>query len=257
MNPQLPPLIALQALDLRIAELKELQRKTPEIIHAAEAPLREATGLLAEAKASLDVLLKERRDRERDLEAQEAHIEKLKARQSELKTNKEYQAHLFELELGNKKKGEIEEQILLYMERVEARQQDVRRVQARVADAERVFGQEKSGQETRAADQVKELADLEEKHRAVAIAVEKDLLALYTKLKAVRKDLALAPVRDGICFGCRLQLPPQLVTAVKRSDELQTCSYCHRILYWEGEPVSTSTDTVQPVEEEDDIQETV
>lgn len=257
MNPQLPPLIDLQALDLRITELKELQRKTPELIQAAEAPLREVARLLAEAKVSLEALLKERRDRERDLEAQEAHIEKLKARQSELKTNKEYQAHLFELELANKKKGEIEESILLSMERIEAKQQEVKQTQARVAEAERLFGQEKSRLETLAANQVKELVELEEKQRTVAATVDKDLLARYTKLKTIRKDMALAPVRDGICFGCRLQLPPQLVAAVKRSDELQTCSYCHRILYWEGDPVSASADIAQPVEEEDDIQETV
>ena len=43
----------------------------------------------------------------------------MKSRLSELKSNKEYQAHLFEIEVANKKKGVIEEKILLCMEKIE------------------------------------------------------------------------------------------------------------------------------------------
>ncbi|MBI4401288.1 MAG: hypothetical protein HY581_06625 [Nitrospirae bacterium] len=258
MNPQLPPLIELQALDLRIVEIKELQRKTPELIASAEAPLREATRLLKEATVSVEALTKERRGRERDLEAHEAQTEKLKARLTELKTNKEYQAYLFEIEMANKKKGEIEEQILVLMEGIETKQQEVKRAQAKVAEAERQFAQEKNRLEALAAGLVKELAELEEKQRVLTATVDKELLDRYAKLKAARKDLALAPVRDGICCGCRLQLPPQLVAEVKRSDVLQTCSYCHRILYWEGEPVNASVVAAEPLDRaEDDMQETV
>jgi hypothetical protein len=38
-----------------------------------------------------------------------------------------------------------------------------------------------------------------------------------------------------MCAGCRLQIPPQLVAEVKRSQDLHTCPYCHRMLYWDGD----------------------
>ena len=81
-----------------------------------------------------------------------------------------------------------------------------------------------------------ELADLESKQKELSGRVEKVLLARYNKLKATRKDQALALIRNGICVGCRLQLPPQLISQVKRGDEVHTCPYCYRMLYWEGEP---------------------
>lgn len=256
MNPQLAPLIELQTLDLRIAEIREQQRKTPELIEAAEVPLREATNLLKEATATVEQLMKERRDRERDLEAHEAQVDKLKAGLTELKTNKEYQARLFEIEMANKRKGEIEEQILLLMERIEAKQQEIKQAKARATEAERLFTQEKQRLEATTADLLSEMSQLELKQREATAKLDKRLLDRYGKLKATRKDLALAPVRNGICSGCRLQLPPQLVAEVKRSDELQTCSYCQRILYWEGEPVS-ATPAPPASFEEDDVEETV
>lgn len=258
MNPQLQPLIDLQALDLRIMEIKEQQKKIPELIEIAEAPLRNATQHLKALTSSGETLVKERRDRERDLEAHEAQIEKLKARLTELKTNKEYQAHLFEIEMANKKKGEIEEQILTLMERVEKSQQEAKQAQTNAKDAERVFVQEKSRLEALSGGLTAELAQLDQKRGKAGALLDKALLDRYTKLKAARKDLAVAPVRNGICFGCRLQLPPQLVAEVKRSDVLQTCTYCHRILYWDGEPVPVPAASPETLEDEaDNMQETV
>ena len=79
--------------------------------------------------------------------------------------------------------------------------------------------------------------------KACSAQVEKTLLARYNKLKTTRKDQALALLKDGICLGCRLQLPPQLVSQVKRAQDVHTCPYCHRMLYWEGEPATEAKRT--------------
>jgi predicted nucleic acid-binding Zn-ribbon protein len=80
-----------------------------------------------------------------------------------------------------------------------------------------------------------ELAELESQQRDRSAKVEPALLARYTKLKASRKDQPLAAIKGGMCAGCRLQIPPQLIAEVKRSQDLHTCPYCHRMLYWDGD----------------------
>ena len=238
MNPLLRPLIDLQALDLRMAEIKDSQRKLPVLLETAQAPLNEAAKQVADLTASLETATKERRSLEKDLEAHESQTEKMRARLSELKTNKEYQAHLFEIEMANKKKGEIEERILVYMEKVEQHQKDITEAQARKAEAEKLFAAEKTKLDAQQVALTAELSELEQKHKDIAVGVDKALLARYTKLKASRKDQALAPVRNGVCFGCKLQISPQLVAEVKRSNSILACPFCSRMLYWEGEPVT-------------------
>lgn len=238
MNPQLSSLIELQALDLRILEIREQDRKIPVLLLAAETPLKEARQRLQTAATSLESLTKDRRTREQDLEAHEAQVGKMRARLMELKTNKEYQAHLFEIEMANKKKSEIEDHILSLMERIDAGEKEVTQAKATFAEAERRFTDENARLEQQKGGLEAELVGLERKQREVAAGIDRALLSRYTKLKIGRKDLAVASIRNGICLGCRLQLPPQLVAEVKRSDELQSCSYCHRILYWEGEPAA-------------------
>ena len=135
MNPQLRPLIELRTIDLRMAEIKDSQRKLPALLETAQAPLNDITKQIADLTAVLDAATKERRSLEKDLEAHESQTEKMRARLSELKTNKEYQAHLFEIEMANKKKGEIEERILGYMERIDQQQKGIAEAQARKAAA--------------------------------------------------------------------------------------------------------------------------
>lgn len=235
MSQKLVPLVALQKLDLRIMEIKDQRRKIPERLNVAEAPLREQTQLLNETQAAVDLLVKERRGHEKDLEAHEAQTEKMKSHAASLKTNKEYQAHLFEIELANKKRGEFEEKILLSMEKIEQLQQTLKEAQEKADAARKIFTEEKKVLDQQDQVLAKELAQLEAQQAEAAGLIDKNLLARYNQIKTAKKEQALAAVRDGMCAGCRLQIPPQLIAQVKRSDDLHVCPYCRRMLYWEGE----------------------
>lgn len=252
MNQNLSPLIELQKLDLRILEITEQRRRIPERLHAVEAPLREAKQLLHETSAAVEASVKERRAHERDVEAQDAHTDKMRARLSELKTNKEYQAHLFELQMANKKKSEIEDRVLACMEKIEQLQRTATEAQEKVRAAEQAFTKEKQVLDELDNRLSAELTQLESQQRDRSANVEPVLLARYTKLKAARKDQPLAAIKGGMCAGCRLQIPPQLVAEVKRSQDLHTCPYCHRMLYWEGDvqadqkpPISSKTSDLE------------
>lgn len=235
MSQKLAPLLALQKLDLRIMEIKDQRRKIPERLSVAEAPLRELTQQGAELAQSIEGYAKERRSREKDLETHEAQTEKMKSHAANLKTNKEYQAHLFEVELANKKRGEIEEQILLVMEKIEQAQQAAKEVQAKADTAKQVFTAEKKLLDGQDRELAEELAKLEAEHATASQSVDKGLLARYNQVRAAKKEQAMAAVRNGMCAGCRLQIPPQLIAQVRRSEDLHLCPYCRRILYWEGE----------------------
>ncbi|MDH3505357.1 MAG: C4-type zinc ribbon domain-containing protein [Nitrospirota bacterium] len=231
MNLQLQYLINLQKFDLRIFQIQDQLRKAPELLKSAELPLQDILAKLQVLKNSGESLVKQRRSSERELATQEEQLQKIRNRLSELKTNKEYQAHLFEIELARKKKDSIEENVLEMMERVEQNEQAVKELEEQTSEARKVFDVEKARLETHYANLANELADLDRQQTTLAELVDKPLLIRYNRLKTMRKGYAVAQLREGACGGCQLQLPPQLVAEVKRGDELMDCSYCHRILY--------------------------
>ena len=119
MNSQLQFLIELQKFDLRIFQIQDAQRKAPQLLKAVESPLQEILTRLQTLKNTGESLVKQQRSAERELATQEDLLHKVRSRLSELKTNKEYQAHLFEIEQARKKKDSIEESVLEMMVRVE------------------------------------------------------------------------------------------------------------------------------------------
>ena len=112
-------------------------------------------------------------------------------------------------------------------------QQTAKEAQDKVRAAEHVFTKEKQVLDELESRLSVELAELQSQQRDRSGKVEPGLLARYAKLQAARKDQPLAAIKGGMCAGCRLQIPPQLVAEVKRSQDLHTCPYRHRMLYWD------------------------
>jgi len=222
------------------------------MIEAAGRPLQVAQAERDSLKKDFDVALHDRKSREQDLAAQEQAISKLEDRavKGEIKTNKEFQAHRFEIELAKKKKGEIEDQLLLLMELVDTKKKELTRVEEAVKTSEQRFNAEKTTLEGSVGALEAELAEVTRKRKEMAAGVEPSLLRTYEKLRVTRKGQALAGVtKEGNCRACRLQIEPQVVSDVKRANKVLTCSYCHRILYWAGDPVPERPPEQVPVEQ--------
>jgi predicted nucleic acid-binding Zn-ribbon protein len=57
------------------------------------------------------------------------------------------------------------------------------------------------------------------------------LLASYDALARTGRRPIVVPVLNAHCSGCRLRLPPQLDSSIRRHRTLCPCPYCHRLLY--------------------------
>jgi predicted nucleic acid-binding Zn-ribbon protein len=206
----------------------------------------EAQKRLTDTTGQIETLAKTRRAKEQDLASQEDRIQKLRTRQGEIKTNKEYQAHIQEIEAAKTQKTKLEDELLALMEQTETLQSQIGQIQAALQTAEAEFAAEKQRLETENAGEAQELAALEQERTVRAAAVEPDILKQYDRLRASRKDLAVVAIVQGSCTGCHMSVPPQLAAEVKRQDRLLTCSSCQRILYW---PVPTELRPAEPAKQ--------
>ncbi len=231
MNLQLSRLVQVQQLDLKLHDLEQQQQRIPKRLHAAQASVDEAQKHLEGLQASMETLTAERRSGERNLSEQESHISKIRERLNELKTNKEYQAHLFEIELAGKKKDALEEEILQAMDRVEVTGNQLEEARTVVRDLTQALEKDKVELESLGAKLMDEVAANDRQKQIILDILDKPVCHRYFTLKSSLKLVVLAQVRGNTCLGCQLEIPPQLVASVKRADQLLTCPYCRRILY--------------------------
>jgi len=61
----------------------------------------------------------------------------------------------------------------------------------------------------------------------------KPLSGLYARIKArIRDGVAVAEARNRSCTACFMALRPQVMSEIRRGEEVLTCDNCGRILYW-------------------------
>ncbi len=231
MRFQLSRLVQVQQLDLKLDDLERQRQRIPQRLHAVQLPVDQARHRLDDIQASLETMTAERRSGEQDLSEHESRINKLRERLGELKTNKEYQAHLFEIELANKKKDALEEKILLAMEQSEEKRKELEEVRTLVQDLTQALEQEKAELESLAERLTREATQTGQEKTDLSGSVDKQVYHRYTRLKSSLQLPVVVLVPGGTCQGCQLQIPPQLIASVKRADQLLACPYCDRILY--------------------------
>jgi len=79
-------------------------------------------------------------------------------------------------------------------------------------------------------------ADIERdrsRRQALIDTVDAALRQRYEMILSRRGGLAVVPVRDGTCQGCRMRVPPQLYNQIQRNDQVILCPSCQRMLHWE------------------------
>jgi len=234
LREQLQKLVALQTVDLKIQEMERTKDEIPQRIAALEEDFRKEEERVHSLRLEVEKLQKERRVKERELEEEIDRVKKVEGRIFEVKTNKEYQAVLKEIENAKKINREREEEILGILECLEEMQQNLGQGEKGL-EAKRKECQRQVNELRQRADSFTQEMASEVQHReAQKKEIPPDLLNKYLMLLEKRQGIAVARVRNGVCQACNMNLRPQLYIELQKQDRLIFCPNCNRILFWEN-----------------------
>ncbi|HUU50182.1 MAG TPA: C4-type zinc ribbon domain-containing protein [Nitrospinota bacterium] len=233
MNRDLELLINLQKVDLKVSDFKEVKSKIPEEIEGLRSEYQKFEKRVSEINQEIEDLQKKRRNGEREEEIKRDNLNKTKIKLMEVKTNKEYSAILSEIQEIEKKISSIEDEILMVMELVEEKTEENKKNLERLELEEKRFQIEKKEKEEEV-ERLQQLLGIENKKREeIEELIDKKVLREYIKIKEIRHGLAVINVKDYVCQGCHVSMPPQKFNDIKNNSKIIHCSHCSRILYWE------------------------
>lgn len=232
MEGQLSMLIELQEIDTHLRGLAEQKDRLPEALASLDRKRAANQEELARTKEGLQAAQKNKRDRDQDLETAAQKIEKLKARSTEIKTNKEYQAVLKEIETAELEKKTVEDEILALMEKIDASAAAITAAESKAKEEEAAIDSEQKEHEAAIVKVEQELTATEQKRQETAARVDPSLLSQYQKLLVSKAGFAIAEARGESCSGCYMSIPPQVYVNVKRNETIINCPHCGRILYF-------------------------
>jgi len=228
-------LVELQTVEADIRRVETLLAGTPAKLAAVTLELEAFEATLAEEDGQLQAVQKTYREQEREAQVALAQIRKSNERLATVKTNKEYQLILKEIDDLKRKNSLIEDEMLACLDRIEAADAAVKQKKAQVLALRQTADLQKAEIERETRQLTAHLTDLTQAGREAARAVDPVLLESFRRVQEQVKQGAVAPVVDAVCQGCHLNIPWQLFNELHRFDELTFCPHCRRIIFGQEE----------------------
>jgi predicted nucleic acid-binding Zn-ribbon protein len=227
-------LIELQEIEKKVRALTEQKARAPiQIAMMREEESKEA-GRVEEKQEMFKSAQRLRKELEREVEELEGRQKKSKQRLLEVKSNKEYQATLKEIDDIEDLVRRREDQILEQMEVAESLANDIREYERLLSEARKRLEQEGAQLEKEAAKADTLIASLEKEKENLKPQIPTEMWQRYQLLSANRGGVALAPVKQATCQVCHMNLPPQLFIDLQKNEKMMHCPNCQRIIYWVG-----------------------
>jgi predicted nucleic acid-binding Zn-ribbon protein len=232
LKEQLLYLIELQELDLIIGRVIIKKRELPEKITQMDQEFRKNAASLEESRKIFEELNKRHSEKEDKLKRGIDTLKKTKERLLEVKTNKEYQAILKEIEMIEKKNSEIEDEIISVLEEIDHAQVVLEVKKNDYNTYKLQYEKEKKKIEEEISHLDVNLSDYQQKSNNLRRQIRSELHKKYETIRGARNGLAVVSAWKEVCGGCHMNIPPQLYIELQRSTELLSCPNCNRIIYW-------------------------
>ena len=232
MRDQFRLLLALQQVDDRLRALALGEQQLPQRLQSYQAACAAARQQLVQQQVTIEQSERQQRAFERELANHQETIRKTQSKAHEVKTNKEYSAILAEIDAGKQRLEMLEDQMLALMEATDQQRQAYRahEQQEHVAQQALVEQRHKIQQEHETLRRTI-VAEQERRQQTVA-GLEAKLYEQYQKVAAQHGGRGVAQLQEGVCSGCHLKVPPQMVSEIRLQEQLFTCPHCRLMLLW-------------------------
>ncbi len=228
---QIEYMIELQQEETAAAKIRVQLEQLPKQIEALENTLAEFEQSVSSHKTIVEDLKKNYRGLEAEMQTNLGRIKKRQEQLDAVKTNKEYQALLKDIEEIKKINSRMEDKAIECMDQIEAAERIVGEKEEAQAAAREDIQRQQEGLAAEAGERKKELAELDLKQQAIRQRIDPDLMEQYEFIKSQVGGRVIAQAKNSVCLGCHMNIPPQMYNELHRENEIRICPHCHRMLY--------------------------
>jgi predicted nucleic acid-binding Zn-ribbon protein len=233
MKEQIDILVKLQEIETESGKIKVALHDLPAKLDEIDIRLKTEEQYITDETARIAEMRKNYRNYEADVQSNLSKIEKQEEKLRTVKTNKEYHSLLKEIEELKEKNSKIEDEMLAYLEQIESLESDIADKKGKLDHAKKASEQEKKRITQYMEKGKKKIANLDTEWNSISKNIEPGLLDRFMTVKSRVGYPALAPVRNFVCQGCNLNIPPQMYNELQRCDSLKFCPHCQRMIYYE------------------------
>ena len=235
MRSDLELLLKLQVIDYDLGELERSKDYLPDMMNNLIREVEDAKQKVVDTAGTLDEAKVARKNFEVDIKSKEAELQKYQQQMMSIKTNREYDALVAEIDNLKAAISSGETELLQTMELIEQLEKDI--VIHREKEASIVENNQK--QLSVLQEKVDSIGDKVTAKKSsrdeIVSSISKPIISTYERVRKGRGGRAVVVVQKNACNSCFKALTPRKIQEIKRVDKVLTCDYCGCLLYWHKE----------------------
>jgi predicted nucleic acid-binding Zn-ribbon protein len=224
-------LVKLQEAETEIVRLQAVLEKVEKEKAKVASRLTQFKKALDQNQEDLAKALIACRDSEHEIQIVDDRIIKSNEHLRMVKTNKEYQLLLREVDDNKKRKDALETELLEFMDERDNSQSIVSESEKEYTLLEAQISAQQAEMGKKCSDDKELLDEYLTRQKDIGKSLDPSLMERFRKISKMNQGLAVTGVDNEVCLGCFMNVPPQLFIEVQRGTSLISCPQCSRILY--------------------------
>ena len=230
---QINALVSLQQIEIDSQGIQLKLNNVDQRIEALDNQLLEFKRVIEEKESVINELNQKYRDYESDVRLNLDHIKKSEAKLNSVKTNKEYQSSIKEIDDLKKKNSSLEDEMIAFLDHIEEAEKTLQSKMAEYTELQNRLNSEKDIIRQETEEGKRQLENLDAELKEISAGIDASLLNTYRQVKSTQSnEVGIIAVIDAVCQGCHMNIPPQMYNELQRGDHLTKCPMCQRLIYW-------------------------
>ena len=235
MNAELELLLKLQVIDYDIGELERSKEYLPDMMGNLNREMNDYKQKLEDIQKQLEESKVKQRDLELEISTRETNLQKFQQQMMSIKTNKEYDALVAEIDGLKEKISQQETDLLETIDLVGNLEKEANELEIKTKETQENNTQQLSILQEKV-DSIGDTRSMKEGERqSIVVNIPKPILSVYERVRRGKGGQAVVVVKKRACGACFKALTPHKVQEVKRADKIYTCDSCGAIIYWDEE----------------------
>jgi len=228
-------LLRLQVIDYDLGELERSKDYLPDMMENLNREIEEAREKLADTGGRLEEAKVAQKNLELEVKAKETELQKYQQQMMSIKTNKEYDALVAQIDTLKEQISDGETKLIQTIELIENLTEENKTLLEKQSQVE----ENNRKQLHILQEKIDSIGDkVSDKHHSrdeVVSSIAKPIFSNYERVRKGRGGRAVVVVKKKACSSCFKALTPKKIQEIKRGDKVLTCDYCGCLLYWDNE----------------------
>ena len=233
MKEDLELLMQMQSIDYDLGELERSKEYIPDMMDNLKRELETSEKLFENTQSSLEESRIAQKNFELEISSLQENLKKLQGQMMSIKTNKEYDALVSQIDTVKESINEKETSLLETIENIEKLSENFEEYKTKADDAKSQNSKQLEILQEKMDSVGDKIKAKESERNQVAVKVPRRMMSIYQRVRKVRGGMVVVSVRKRACGACYKALPPHRIQELKRGDQVIACDSCGRLLVWQ------------------------